>query len=182
MTEIATKSEAAIEKHLIEMNDVVTEYLKGNTRPVTIAKKLGMSTQKASSLLKEWRGLAQNNQALKDRAALVVRGADEHYSQLIASAYESLAIAEESDSNNQRMAAIKLIMDIEKTRFTMLQQAGALEDSDLSRQLIETERKQEILTKILKETVGPCKRCRPIVQEKLAAMTNEVVVIRADPK
>lgn len=180
MTEVATKSDEAIEAHLVLMNDVVTEYLKGTSQPSAIAKKLGISTAKAGSLLREWRGLAQNNDALKERAALVVRGADEHFSRLIASAYVSLELADEQDNNNQRMNAIKLISDLEKTRFTMLQQAGALEDNDLSRQLMETERKQEVLMKILKETVGPCKRCRPIVQEKLSELTSDVVVIKAE--
>ena len=174
------RSQDAIDKHLERMDAVVAEHLKGSS-PREIAKTLGLTTGQVGSTLREWRQLVSNNEAMKERAAVAVRGADEHYAKLIKEAYETLEIAKETDSNNQRMNAIKLIVDIEKTRFDMLQKAGALEDNDLARQMLETERKQEIVVGILKEVVGPCKRCRPLVQNKLAEMTNEVVVIKAEP-
>ena len=180
MHEIATRAdEDAIERHLVMMDKIVTEHLKGH-KPVEIARTLGLSNGTVGKYLREWREAASNNQAIRDRASVALRQADEHYDKLIAKAYEAMEVAEENDSNTQKMNAIKLIADLEKARIDSLQKAGLLEDSDVTKQLIETERKQQILVDILKSTVGPCNHCRPKVQEKLAQMTNEVVVIKAD--
>lgn len=169
----------AIDKHLIKMDKVVTEYLKGSN-PEEIGKTIGMSTRQVGILLKEWRGLAANNEAMKSRALLALKGADVHYDKLIKKAYDVMEDAEVAQSLSQRLASIKLIGDMEARRIDLLQKAGALEDTDISKQIVETERKQAILMDVLKNTVGPCKRCRPIVQEKLAEVTRDVVVIKAD--
>lgn len=176
--EIATKSDvAAIEKHLVKMDAVVTEYLKG-MKPVDIAAKVGMSTSTVNGLLKEWRASAANNADIRERADVALRDADEHYSKLISKAYETMENAELNDSNTQKISAIKLIADLEKARIDSLHRAGLLEDNEISRQLIETERKQQILIDVLRSTVGPCNRCRPIVQEKLEEATKDIVIIK----
>jgi predicted transcriptional regulator len=173
------RTEDAIDKHLTTMNQIVGEHLKGK-KTQEIAKTLGMSSATVGKFLKEWRGLAANNEAMRARAVGALTTADEHYSRLIAKTYEIMEDAEQADSLSQRLAAVKMLVDIEKTRIDLLQRAGALEDADMSKQIVETERKQAILMEILKETVGPCHRCRPIVQAKLAEATKEVVVIKAD--
>jgi hypothetical protein len=179
MAELAIRTEEALDKHLIKMDKVVTEYLKGLTN-TEIARKLGMTTGQVGGILKEWRGLASNNEAIKSRALLALKGADTHYDKLIKKAYEVMEDAEDAENINQRLASIKLIADMEAKRIDLLQKAGALEDTDISRQIVETERKQAIVVDILKNTVGGCSRCRPMVQSKLAEMTNEIVVIPAD--
>jgi cytidine deaminase len=177
---IATRSDvAAVDKRLTEMDRVVTESLKG-LKPSEIAAVVGMSTQKVNTLLKDWRGLAQNNDEIRNRATVALRNADEHYDKLIKKAYEALENSEFNDSNPQKMAAIKLIADLEKARLDSLHRAGLLEDNDITKNLMETERKQEVLMNILKQTVGPCDRCRTIVQEKLSQITKDIVIISAN--
>jgi cytidine deaminase len=179
MNDIVLQDGDAIDKHLIKMDKVVTEYLKGNS-PNEIAQATGISPRQVGLLLKEWRGLAANNEAMKSRALLALKGADVHYDKLIKKAYEVMEDAEVAQSLSQRISSIKLIADMEARRIDLLQKAGALEDTDISKQIAETERKQAILMDVLKNTVGPCKRCRPIVQERLAEVTRNVVVIKAD--
>jgi predicted transcriptional regulator len=181
MNEIATRGdERRLEDHLVTMDKIVTEHLKGY-KSVEIAKVLGMSTATVGKYLREWRDAASNNHAIRERADVALRNADEHYNKLIRKAYEAMEDAEFNASNTQKMSAIKLIADLEKARIDSLQKAGLLENSDISKQLVETERKQQILVDILKSTVGPCSRCRPIVQERLSNMASgEVVIIRAD--
>lgn len=180
MNEIATRSdEQAIERHLVKMDGIVTEYLKGY-KPVDIAKRLDISTATVNKFLKEWRSLASNNDEIRDRATVALRNADEHYNKLINKAYETMEDAEFNANNSQKMNSIKLVADLERQRLDALHRAGLLEDNDLTRQLMETERKQQVLMDILKGTVGQCDHCRPIVQEKLAQITNEVVVIPAN--
>lgn len=177
--ELSRSSEEAVENHLIRLDSVVTEYLKGKT-PTQIASELGMATKTVGTLLREWRDMAQNNDAIKGRAVIALHNADKHYDKLIHKAYGVLEDAEQAQSLSQRVATIKLIGDMESKRIDLLQKAGALEDTEMSAKIIETERKQAIVVDILKNTVGPCPRCRPMVQQKLAEMTNEVVVIKAD--
>lgn len=179
MNDIVLQDGDAIDKHLIKMDKVVTEYLKGNNVD-EISRVTGISVRQVGVLLKEWRGLAANNEAMKARALLALKGADVHYDKLIKKAYEVMEDAEVAQSLSQRISSIKLIADMEARRIDLLQKAGALEDTDISKQIVETERKQAILMDVLKNTVGPCKRCRPIVQEKLAEVTKNVVVIKAD--
>ena len=178
MTEIQT-TEQALDKHLIKMDRVVSLYLSGY-QSREIAKKLDVSTQQVNAFLKEWRGLAQNNEAIKSRAVVALRNADKHYDQLVRRAHDALDDAEDDGRVGPRLAAIKTIADLEKVRIELMQKAGALEDMDLSNQIMETERKQQILMDILRTTVGSCDKCRPVVQQKLAEVTNEVVVIPAD--
>jgi hypothetical protein len=161
------RSEDALDKHLAKMDLVVGEYLKG-LKPHEIATTLGMSTASVGLVLKDWRALASNNEAMKTRGMTALRTADQHFDKLIKITYGILEDAEQAESLNARLSAVKMIADIEKVRIEQLQKAGVLEDADMSKELIETQRKQEILMTILKDTVGPCNRCRPIVQYKLA--------------
>jgi hypothetical protein len=50
----------------------------------------------------------------------------------------------------------------------MLQKAGLLENKELADQLIEQERKQDILLGILKDVVGSCNHCKFEVARRLA--------------
>jgi hypothetical protein len=172
-------SQKKLDAHLLRMDDVLTEYFKGKT-PQEIAKTTELSVVTVNNILKEWRGLAQNNEAMKRRATEAVRNVDSHYNKLIKEAYRLMEDAESAGSLPQRAVALKMVVDIEKTRIDLLQKAGVLEDSDMSKHVVEMERKQEILTNILKEVVGPCPRCRPKVQQALAQITNEIVVMNVD--
>jgi hypothetical protein len=55
----------------------------------------------------------------------------------------------------------------------MLQKAGLIEDSEVAEQIIETERKQEILVKILKEVVSDCSHCKKEVFTRLEQVTGK---------
>jgi hypothetical protein len=178
-TDIATRREESIDEHFERMDLIVTEYLKGRSVR-EIAKTVDMASTTVNSYLKEWRGLASNNELMKERATLALRNVDTHYDKLINTAYGILADAELANSLTQRLAVVKAIADMEKVRIDLLQKAGVLEDNQMANQIMETERKQAILVEILKDTVGPCPRCRGIVQEKLSKITNDIVILKAD--
>ena len=55
----------------------------------------------------------------------------------------------------------------------MLQKAGLIEDSEIAQQIIETERKQEVLVKILKEVVADCDHCKREVFKRLEEVTGK---------
>jgi hypothetical protein len=56
----------------------------------------------------------------------------------------------------------------------MLQKAGLLENNELADQLLETERKQEILVEILKSVTVSCDTCKFEVARRLSEVTGRV--------
>ena len=166
-------------EHLDEVNKVVEKYLAGN-EPTQISKELAMPRQKVVAYINEWRSMAADNAAIRARAKEALVGADTHYSKLINKAYEVIDDATTTANLGAKTAGIKLVMDLESKRIDMLQKAGLLENKELAEQLLETERKQELLMNILKEVSGQCPTCKPKVLSRLAEVsgpTGEAVVI-----
>ena len=168
-----------IVQHLDEVNKVAAEYIKGNDASA-IAKILDLPRNRVLSLLNEWRDMIANNEAIRSRAREALAGADQHYNQLIRQAYEVIEDANTMANLGAKTTAIKLIMDIEGKRIDMLQKAGLLENKELADQLLETEKKQEILVKILKEVSGECPSCRNEVAKRLAQIAKQDGMITVD--
>ena len=165
-------------QHLEEVNKVATEYIKG-LNETEISKELDIPRARVSALLKEWKSMASNSEAVRARAREALSSADVHYSKLIKQAYEVIEDANVGSNLTAKTTAIKLILDIESKRIDMLQKAGLLENKELAEQLLEMERKQEVLVNILKEVSGDCPRCKNDIARRLAefAGQNEVVTL-----
>lgn len=166
-------------EHMEEVNKVASEYIKG-LNETEISKELDIPRARVSSLLREWKTLASNSEAVRARAREALAGADQHYSKLIKQAYEVIDEATVNSNLSAKTAAIKLILDIESKRIDMLQKAGLLENKELADQLLEQERKQDVLMKILTEVSGSCPKCKHEVLKRLAEASGpngEAVVI-----
>lgn len=162
--------------HLDLVNKVASEYLKGlDTKE--ISKTLDLPRNKVNELLTDWRIMVGSNQAIQARAKEALAGADQHYSSLIKKAYEVIDSADQTANLTAKTTSIKLIADIESKRLEMLQKAGLLDNQELADQLLETERKQEILISILKEVTSSCESCRPKVLTKLSQVNEGGVVV-----
>lgn len=167
--------------HLDAMNQVVSEYLKGND-PTDISKTLNITRVRVVGYLNEWRGLISNNEAIRARAKEALASADQHYSRLIGKAYEVIDSADQRDNLSAKTNAIKLIADMEAKRIDMLQKSGMLENKELAEELAENERKQEVLENILKEVVADCSQCKVEVMRRLSTIADpdEAVVVDYD--
>lgn len=166
-------------EHIEEVNKVATEYIKGFNE-TEISKELDIPRARVSSLLKEWKTMASNSEAVRSRAREALSSADVHYSKLIKQAYEVIDEATLSSNLNAKTAAIKLVLDIETRRIDMLQKAGLLENKELSDQLLETERKQELIVNILKDIASKHPQIRNEIMTRLAEVSGpqgEAVVI-----
>ena len=166
-------------EHIEEVNRVATEYIKG-LNETEISKELDIPKARVSALLREWKTMASNSEAVRARAREALSSADVHYGKLIKQAYEVIDDANTTANLGAKTTAIKLILDIESKRIDMLQKAGLLENKELADQLVETEKKQEILMKILTEVSGSCQKCKPEVLKRLAEAsgpTGEAIVI-----
>lgn len=171
--------EQQIVQHLDTVNKVVGEYLKGND-PTKISKQLDMPRTKVVSLIKEWQTMASDNSAIRARAKEALAAADEHYSRLISQAYEVIEEATTTANLTAKTAGIKLVMDLESKRIEMLQKAGLLENKELAEEMLEIERRQEILMKILKDIAADHPEVRDKIMSRLSEASqklNETVTI-----
>jgi hypothetical protein len=167
--------------HFDRMNKVVEELLKGNN-PTQIATLTGFKRADVIGYIDEWKEVVKNDSGARERAKQAISGADQHYAMLIKEAWKTVEDADQAGQLNVKATALKLIADIEGKRIGMLQEVGLLDNAELATQLAETERKQEILVKILKEVTATCPKCKMEVAKRLSQITGvvEPVVINEE--
>lgn len=171
-------AEIELAQHFDRMNKVVEELLKGNSA-TQIASITGFSRKEVVEFIDEWKSIVHNDSSLRDRAKEAISGADQHYAMLIKEAWKTVEDADQSGQLNVKAGALKLIADIEGKRIGMLQDVGVLENNEIASQIAETERKQEVLVKILKEVTSVCPKCKMDVAKRLSQITGivEAVII-----
>jgi hypothetical protein len=162
--------------HLDEVNTVVAEYLKGSD-PTVISKELDIPRTRVVTLINEWKEMASDNSAIRARAKEALVGADTHYTKLISKSYEVIDEASLTNNLGAKTAGIKLVMDIESKRIDMLQKAGLLENKELAEEMIQIERRQEVLVGILREIASEHPEVRDIIMQRLSAIAKEGEVI-----
>ena len=174
-------SDSQLVEHLDEVNRVVEEYLKGND-PTVISKQLAIPRTRVVQLINEWKVMASANDAIRARAKEALAAADTHYSKLISRSYEVIDEASMTNNLGAKTAAIKLVMDIESKRIDMLQKAGLLENKELAEEMMEIEKRQEILVSILKDIASEHPEIRDEIMRRLSAFAkdNEVITVVHD--
>ena len=174
-------TEIELVQHLDEVNKVVTEYLKGQD-PTKISKELDMPRTRVVALINEWKVMASANDAIRARAKEALAAADTHYSKLVSRTYEVIDEASMTNNLSAKTAAIKLVMDIESKRIDMLQKAGLLENKELAEEMMEIERRQEVLVLILKDIASEYPQIRDEIMRRLSsfAKDNEVITVVHD--
>lgn len=165
-------------EYLDQMNKVVSKYLEGNDE-TRISKELAIPRQKVVTYLTEWRSMASNNAAIRERAREALVAADTHYNKLISQAYEVIDEATTTANLSAKNSAIKLVLDIESRRIDMLQKAGLLENKELAEEMMEIENRQQILMDILKDIAAEHPEIRDKIMRRLsnAAKDNEVITV-----
>ena len=174
-------TEVNLIEHIDEVNKVVDHYLRGEDA-TKISQILNMPRKKVVSHIEEWKKLASSNDVIRARAKEALAGADAHYSKLITQAYEVIDEATTTANLSAKTTAIKLVLDIESRRIDMLQKAGLLENKELAEELMETERRQEVLVGILKDIASKYPEIRDDVMHRLASISKagEAVTIVHD--
>jgi hypothetical protein len=165
--------EIELADHYDRMNKVVEELLKGNN-PTQIAALTGFKRVEVIEHIDEWKKVVRNDSTARERAKEAVSGADQHYAMLIKEAWKTVEDADQAGQLNVKATALKLIADIEGKRIGMLQEVGLLDNAELAGQLAETEHKQDVLVKILKEVTATCPKCKMDVARRLSQITGIV--------
>jgi hypothetical protein len=174
-------TESEIIQHLDQVNRVVEEYLKGND-PTKISKELTIPRTRVVELINEWKVMASANDAIRARAKEALAAADAHYGKLISKSYEVIDEASMTNNLSAKTQAIKLVMDIESKRIDMLQKAGLLENKELAEEMVEIEKRQEVLVGILRDIASTHPEVRDIIMQRLSSIAkeNEVITIVHD--
>jgi hypothetical protein len=174
-------SEIELADHFDRMNVVVAELLKGNNA-TQIATLTGFKRAEVVELIGEWKNVVHNDVGARERAKEAISGADQHYAMLIKEAWKTVEDADQAGQLSVKSGALKLIADIEGKRIGMLQEVGLLDNAELAGQLAETERKQDVLVRILKEVTASCSHCKMEVAKRLSQITGivEPVLINED--
>lgn len=162
-----------------QMNKVVEELLKGNS-PAQIARTLELTRLQVDNHIKTWKVFVHDNNAIRERAKEALAGADEHYNMIIKEAWNTINQADAQDALSVKSQTLKLIADVEAKRIDMLNKAGVLEDNTLADQLLETERKQDVLVGILKDVTANCDHCKWEVSRRLSQVTGQVEAVIID--
>ncbi len=171
-------TEADLVKHLDEVNRVVEEYLKGSD-PTKISKQLSIPRTLVVQHINEWKVMASANDAIRARAKEALASADAHYNKLISKSYEVIEDATTTANLGAKTAAIKLVMDIESKRIDMLQKAGLLENKELAEEMLQIEKKQDVLMAILRDIASEHPEIRDEIMRRLSdiAKKDEVITI-----
>jgi hypothetical protein len=165
--------EIELADHFDRMNKVVEELLRGNN-PTQIATLTGLKRAEVIGLIDEWKNVLHNDTSARERAKEAISGADQHYAMLIKEAWKTVEDADQAGQLSVKSGALKLIADIEGKRIGMLQEVGLLDNAELAGQIADSERKQEILVKILKEVTASCPKCKMEVAKRLSQITGIV--------
>ena len=171
--------EIELADHFDRMNKVVEELLKGNN-PTQIASITGFKRSDVLGYIDEWKEVVKSDSGARDRAKEAISGADQHYAMLIKEAWKTVEDADQAGQLNIKATALKLIADIEGKRIGMLQEVGLLDNQELASQVAETERKQDVLVKILKEVTATCPKCKMEVAKRLSQITGVVEPVILD--
>jgi hypothetical protein len=163
-------------EHLDQVNRVVEKYLQGS-EPTQISKELAIPRQTVVSYINEWRMMASDNAAIRARAKEALAGADQHYNKLIQKAYEVIDDATTTANLSAKTSGIKLVLDIESKRIDMLQKAGLLENKELAEEMLEIERKQDVLVNILKDVAAEHPEIRDEIMRRLSSVAKDKEVI-----
>jgi hypothetical protein len=169
-------TEEDLVKHLDQVNRVVEEYLKGND-PTIISKQLALPRTQVVALINEWKVMASANDAIRARAKEALAAADTHYSKLISKSYEVIDEASLNNNLSAKTAGIKLVMDIESKRIDMLQKAGLLENKELAEEMMEIEKRQDVLMTILKDIASEYPQVRDEIMKRLSSIAKKDQVI-----
>ena len=107
---------------------------------------------------------------------------DIHYTKLITKSYEVIDEASMTNNLSAKTQAIKLVMDIEKSRIEMLQKAGLLENKELAEEMVQIERRQDVLVEILRDIASSHPEVRDLIMNRLSqiAKDGEVITIVHD--
>lgn len=153
--------------------EVVSLYAKTKTIP-EIIKATGLKKAEVEFILQEYRKYAMQDKVLREMSRETVLKTRQHYDDLIGQMYEVAEAAQLEEDNKLRLSVLNSIAAAEKQRVDFMQKAGMLADNELGDQLIESERKQQLIIEILKDVSKKYPKIGLEIQGRLRELTGTI--------
>lgn len=157
-------------------------YLMGRD-PRDIAKELDLKLPEVRTALHDWQELLRTQAEggeITERVMDVLFEVDAHYRLIVDKAWETVEQANDRDELSNKIAALKLIESINKSRAAMFQQAGVNQDTELIAKMNETRRRQEIVFELLQEIKKRYPAAAQLIATELSKIQPGVEVIRVE--
>lgn len=146
-----------------------------------IAAELEIQRRDALKLIRDWQSLlqaqAESGVDIRDRVSIVLEETDQHWREIQRRAWETVEQADQQGQLGSKNQALKLLADINKNRIKTFQDAGINEDTELIEEMNETQRRQEILIKLLREIKEKHPEVASLIAKRLSEIEAEVEVV-----
>lgn len=154
-----------------DMERVADLHLKGY-KPAEIGRTLQLSTVQVKRYISSYQEYIANrvesDPEFMDRLQENTLEALDKFDMLIREAWETYETAKNADMLNQQLNGIKILKELEMERAKLLQLMGAKVDSGMLARMNKAERVNEIVSRIIKDVVSNCPKCKVEVMPRLA--------------
>lgn len=137
-----------------------------------IIKQTGLKKSQIEEILRSYKKYAMQDKVLREMSRETVIKTKLHYDQLIQKMYDAVNVANDCGDYKSEMQGLKAIADIEKQRVDFMQKAGMLADNEIGDQIVESERKQQVIIDILKDISKQYPKIGLEIQERLKEVTG----------
>jgi hypothetical protein len=155
-----------------EQQDKVVSLYARATPISQIVKETGLKKSEVDFILQEYRKYSMQDKVLREMSRETLLKTRQHYDDLVNQLYEVAAIAETEGDNKTRLQAIKAIADIENQRVEFMRKAGMLADNEIGDQIVESERKQQLIIDILRDISKQYPKIGLEIQTRLKELTG----------
>lgn len=154
-----------------DLERVADLYLK-SYRPSEIARKLDLSPAQVKNYINDYQAIVQdrvnNDPEFLDRLAENTLEALERMDSIVSETWETYETAKDNDMINQQINLLKAAGDFEEKRAKLLQLMGAKVDGGMMARMNRAEQVNEVVSRVIKEIVVDCPRCKVEVMPRLA--------------
>lgn len=133
-----------------KQDKVVSLYCRG-MKITDIMKATGLQKQQVDRMLVDYKEFALQDRVLREMSRETLIKTRQHYDDLIEQMYLAVGEAEQNGDYKVQLDGLKKIADAENQRVAFMQKAGLLVDDELGQQLIDQEKKQQVLVDILRK-------------------------------
>lgn len=159
---------------------VGAEYLKGKNN-TEISRAVGMKRGEVEKHIHAYKQLmketAKSNVQLADRLQVTLEETLHHYDVITKSAWENKEEAEQSGDIKSVNTALRLIADLQKTKFNFVESVTENTDADLLAELEQAERQHETLKNVLMGLKDKYPEAFKWVRNEMASVMEDVEVI-----
>lgn len=171
-------TELAVIDHYERVNQIVSLIIQGENF-TDIARQLGIQRKDVMAAHDEWKTWARSNRFVQERAQDAIAGADQHYSMIILNLWRTVTDADLVGDLRLRKDTLLAVASVEDKRVAMLQKSGMLDSRAAAKQLEEYEKKQKLITEMMREIAIEYPELRATILSKLSAITEEPQAIES---